>query len=167
MKQYSDSYIFKIYISLLVIFVVTAFSINFFSAAPSSLIAGKWSEKEWKYELIDTHEMVEGYVKGDKVKRLPESIEKKIREDVLLHQAEDWEFLPDGSLLLYKNDSEVIEAEWRLKGRGHILYIKYKDGNYEYYDIKELNEKEMILNFDIGMEVRGIARLVFERKITE
>jgi hypothetical protein len=164
MKHYSDAYVYKIYIGLFSLIVITAFTINYFSPTPSSLIVGEWAEKEWKYELIDSYEMVEGYVKNDKVKRLPKSVEKKIREDVLLHQAEDWEFLPNGTLLLHKNDTEVIEAQWRLKGRGHILYIKYQDGNYEYYDIKELNQEELVLNFDIGMEVRGVARLVFKRK---
>ena len=40
-----------------------------------------------------------------------------------------------------------------------------EDGHehFEAYDIKELRDDLLVLNVDVGMEVRGIARLEFER----
>lgn len=85
--------------------------------------------------------------------------------NLIRHEAETWCFLPDGRLrLVFENDSIITEARWVMKGRGHILKIIYDAETFELYDIKELTKNEMVLNYDIGMEVRGIAKLKFEKQ---
>ncbi|MCC5918602.1 MAG: hypothetical protein JJU02_14870 [Cryomorphaceae bacterium] len=163
MKEYSNTQVWVAYFFGFAVLLSIVLLTQWVSDPPSKVILGTWKEKEWKYEVINTGTMVEGFADNN-VKILPEYLQNRIREDVIVHQAETWVFKPGNVLLLEKESGEIIEAEWRLKGRGHILYIRYLDGSFEFYDIKELTEKEMVINFDIGMEVRGVARLTFTRQ---
>jgi hypothetical protein len=113
---------------------------------PERLIKGKWMETTWSYENVD------------KTSFLYHDIRMQHK-----HESEAWRFMNNNQLLFYNGDDVAAKATWKIKGRGHILQLTYEDGDMEVYDIKELNDHELIINFDIGMESRGIARLVFTR----
>ncbi len=86
---------------------------------------------------------------------------------VTRHETEQWIFEPDNSFTIKRPHQEPVTGKWRMSGRGHILKLLYdgENSNDEVYDIKELNNKEMIINVDIDMEIRGIANFTFRRKV--
>jgi hypothetical protein len=53
------------------------------------------------------------------------------------------------------------EVRWKLKGRGHILELEYDNRIVEHYNLTELNDNTMVLNFDSDIQVKGIAKLTF------
>lgn len=125
---------------------------------PEKLLLGCWTETAWTYERADTSE-VEGralWNDGVRVRQYPD-------RQVVRHESEAWEFRPRGELAIRDVEGKVHLAHWRLKGRGHVLTIRHDEAHFEVYDIKELTHDELILHFDMGMEVRGIARLEFAR----
>ncbi|WP_114751400.1 hypothetical protein [Pleomorphovibrio marinus] len=113
---------------------------------PEEVIQGEWEEKDWAYEKIENKEVL-----------------KLGLGEIKKHEAENWKFRSGNSLEFYKEGKLIAQAAWRIKGRGHILQILHEDGSRELFDIKELNDDEMVLHFDIGMETRGIAKLIFQR----
>ncbi len=129
----------------IVLTIVLAISLVF-AYNPERMIRGKWKETNWSYENVD------------KTSFLYHDIRM-----VHKHESESWRFMPRNQLHFYNGDDVTGKATWKIKGRGHVLQLTYEDGDTELYDIKELNDQELILNFDIGMESRGIARLVFTK----
>jgi len=113
---------------------------------PERLIKGRWMETTWSYENVDKSDF--------------------LYHDVRMahkHESEAWRFMNNNQLHFYNGEDIAAKATWKIKGRGHVLQLTYEDGDTELYDIKELNDHELILNFDIGMESRGIARLIFTK----
>lgn len=129
---------------------------------PEDLIIGDWNEVEWDYEKFD------GFSPKDFKKIDGINLRNYSDRNLIRHEAEIWTFHPDGTIELKEDNGEVItKARWLLKGRGHILKIRYDEKTFELYDVKRLTEDEMTLHYDIGMEVRGIAKLGFERNKKE
>lgn len=123
---------------------------------PEQLLVGRWQQVVWRYERPER-------TKSPWIDELPfPELDELEEEGMRRHEAEYWEFLP-GHRLRIVGRGQTIQAGWRIKGRGHVLKIEYGNALSELYDIKELDEKQMILHFDIGMEVRGIAKLEFRR----
>ncbi len=110
------------------------------------MIRGKWKETGWSYENVDKTSFLYHDVRM-----------------VHKHESESWRFMPRNQLHFYNGKDITAKATWKIKGRGHVLQLTYEDGDTELYDIKELNDHELILNFDIGMESRGIACLIFTK----
>jgi len=125
---------------------------------PEKNILGDWKEQEWDYEKFD------GYSPKDFKKIDGVDLRNYSDRNLIRHEAEIWRFKKNGDLELVSDQNIVTKAKWNLKGRGHILKIKYADGSFELYDIKELSNTELVMNYDIGMEVRGIAKLRFEKQ---
>jgi len=125
---------------------------------PEKLIVGKWKEVEWQYEKTDKKS-----ANRKELKTFPAELKEQIGSEIVIHSAEKWEFLPKNILKLKTQEDSVFYAQWHLKGRGHVLQIKYGDNEVEYYDIKELNDDFLILNYDLGMEIKGVAKLIFKR----
>jgi hypothetical protein len=123
---------------------------------PETLLAGRWRESGWEYEKVAGKAVAGKWIDGID---LPGFEERR----VVHHEADYWEFRPDGSLLIAKRDGSQLHARWRLKGRGHVLTVRTPDQDFEVYDVKGLDGSELVLNYDVGMEVRGIARLTFRR----
>jgi len=129
-----------------VIIVTIGVVLGFTSTSPDNIIVGEWDEASWTYEKTDEPSLF--YYDLSTVRK---------------HEAEKWIFNEDNTIIFEKDGEVIGEGNWIIKGRGHILRLTHADGHVERYDIKELTPNEMILNFDIGMETRGIAKLTFTK----
>ena len=89
-------------------------------------------------------------------------VKKIIGQHLLIHEAETWKFLSNGKLVLKAGENERL-VDWKIKGRGNILQLKYDDNVVENYNLTELDNNTMILNFDSEIQARGIAKLTFEK----
>jgi hypothetical protein len=128
---------------------------------PESALVGRWKEVSWRYEKVDRPEVEGKWIDGIRFRSYSD-------RQVVRHEAEHWDFKPERELEITHRNGDRVRARWRLKGRGHVLTIRHSDsGEFEVYDVKELTPDEMILQYDMGLEVRGIARLEFRRASTE
>ncbi len=124
--------------------------------SPEEFLVHKWEEVRWSYEKTDRTRREIQRFDGIRI----DAFEGRF---IRHHEAEYWWFKEDRSFAIALEQGTILKGRWRLKGRGHILTLRYEDGAVEVYDIKELNGRQMVLNLDLGMEVRGIARLDFSR----
>jgi hypothetical protein len=112
--------------------IITSLSL---SQNPEKLLIGKWREVSWDYERKD-----------DKT--------------LLIHNAERWEFLPDGTLFLWGKNGK-LEARWRLGGRGNVLRLEHARNIVEHYNVTHLSADILILNFETNIQAKGVAKLTF------
>ena len=141
------------------VFALVIFSFLFILQSrpnPEVMISGEWAEVSWKYEKINSYDNL------DFKNHSSEQVKNLVGKDLVIYEAEKWEFLPDGKLKLIGGET-VRLVNWRIKGRGHILQIKYHDGLQENYNISYLKHGKMVLNFDAYAKLRGIAQLTFNR----
>lgn len=126
---------------------------------PDTLILGSWKEYSWQYSKANDH------TKKNSLNRvfIDEVVKEKISKHLVIHESEEWVFKKNSTLIIRKKGTENIVAKWVLKGRGHILKISYIDNVTELYRIKGLSKKEMILNFENNMHVRGIVEIHLKR----
>jgi hypothetical protein len=143
------------YTVVFLVIVATIFTLMSFSQSPEKKIVGLWSEKSWEYERVNK-------VGDTNSKEITDDVKKIIGQHLLIHEAETWQFLPNGKLLLKSGSTERL-VDWKIKGRGHILQLKYDDNIVENYNLTELDNNTMILNFDSEIQARGIAKLTFEK----
>lgn len=129
------------------------------STTPESVILGNWEEVDWKFERTDKATKNSVASQENAVKY----VKDVMAQHLVIHEAEHWEFRPNGELIL-RGDGYEKCVDWCIKGRGHILQIKYDDGGTEHYNITELEDGRLILNFDSDVQARGIARLEFVKK---
>lgn len=139
---------------------ISVFIILFsYSKTPEQSITGEWEEMEWKYEKVNKI--------GDSIilnSTTTDNLKQLLGKNLIIHEAENWIFTDDGKLILSEGKNTKT-VSWRIKGRGHVLKIKYDDSDViEYYNITRLTEDEMVLNFDSNIQARGIAKLTFKRK---
>lgn len=124
---------------------------------PEKTIVGEWKEMDWEYEKTDK------FLGSSAIGKSISDLEKaEIAKDLVIHQAETWTFEPNGNLKL-KNDKNAKSVKWVLKGRGHILQLKYDKGTTENYFLTHLDEHRMVLNLELDNQARGIAKLVFTK----
>lgn len=142
-----------IYLLSFVVIVTTITLVLSKSTPPNMEIVGVWEETSWKYEKlpVKSNEYIDDAIKSD------------ITEGLIIHEAETWEFLPNGEVLLSSEDRKK-KLEWTLKGRGHILKLKYPDFKNEHYNLYKINDKEMELHFQSDIQARGIVKLTFKKK---
>jgi hypothetical protein len=124
--------------------------------SPESIIVGEWKEVAWEYEKVDKT------IDSVKYKHLSEEVKKIAGQNLVIHEAETWQFLPNRRLRLVSDQGEKI-VSWRIKGRGHILQLRYDNHEEEIYNLTQLDENKMVLNFEIDLQARGIAKLTFEK----
>ncbi len=125
------------------------------SSNPEKVILGEWKEMTWEYEIADN-------APSQNEIHLTDELRNQSCKNMVMHKAETWTFLPDGKLKLSTQEQSHI-VDWRIKGRGHILQIKYNNDTVEHYNLSELNGNEMVLNFEVDVQVRGIAKLTFKK----
>jgi hypothetical protein len=94
---------------------------------------------------------------------IADTLRQLIARDRIIHQAETWRFLPDGSLLLKSLTGSQKAARWSLKGRGHVLFMQYNQKSQESYDIVKITSDELVLHFHTDMQIRGIAKITFKK----
>ncbi len=128
--------------------------------SPETQLLGHWKESKWEYAKNDRNIYSDTIEKSTK-----DELYELMGDKIKIHQAEKWIFSKNRKLEILKLDGSSVFAKWIIKGRGHILRIVYPDQTEEYYDIKELNNNHLELHFDIGMEVRGIAKLTFDKEL--
>ena len=88
----------------------------------------------------------------------------QIARELIIHEAETWEFRKNGDLLLHRKNQPPTKLSWTLKGRGHVLRISHgKEKTMEFYDLAEINNKNMVLYVDIEIQAKGIVRMSFEK----
>lgn len=148
--------IFVLYSSIIALGLLGLSGMISRSESPDVQLLGAWEEVAWEYEKTDQP----GMKQNSSLKA--QFLKENAADDLSIHQSERWEFSNNGALCLEAPQGSST-VKWCLKGRGHILQID-KDGRKEYYNIMELNDSSMILNFDLDLEVRGIAKLTFKKK---
>lgn len=125
--------------------------------SPEKRIIGSWKEKSWEYEKVESKAQL-----ADLKSSLTDEVKMQLGKHLKIHTAESWYFYPNGILVLEGDDTKQ-ECSWSLKGRGHILQLKYSDGIVESYNLTDLDQTRMVLNFTSEMDVRGLAKLTFEK----
>lgn len=123
---------------------------------PDQTLVGCWRQVDWRYERMD--EPLQRWFDGVRLRAYPD-------RDLVVHEAERWDVGPRGAVRIARRDGEA-QGRWRLKGRGHVLTLRFASSEsetFEVYDVKELDARRLELNYDIGVEARGVARLSFER----
>lgn len=129
------------------------------SAAPSpeSVIVGEWKELAWEYEKVNkTNDSVI-------VKSITDEMRKELAQDLIIHEAETWVFMNNRKLKLVSSDGLEKIVNWRIKGRGNILQIKHDELTVENYNLTQLDDDSMVLNIELDVQARGIAKLTFEK----
>lgn len=140
------------YISIL-LSMIFVLAILFISNSESSekLVLGDWKEISWHYEKLNTEDLAK-HQSGD-------GLRDEIYNSLVIHKAEKWQFKPDGTLQLHGDQDEKLD--WTIKGRGHILELKHKDGRIEDYQIEMLNDRLMVVYFNFDLQIRGIVKMTF------
>lgn len=145
-----------IYIVFIVIVVSAMHGIMENVESPERKILGSWKELAWEYEKVYSH-AARNAIDRDTISQ---TVKDQLGQHLVIHSAERWQFNPDGTLLLMGTDT-AREVRWKLKGRGHILELEYDNRIVEHYNLTELNDNTMVLNFDSDIQVKGIAKLTF------
>jgi len=81
--------------------------------SPEQMLVGKWQEVSWELERVNSED----------VKTNAESIgwqKQEICGDMIIHDAEIWEFDAKKQLTLIKQDDSVEKLKWNVKGRVHV-----------------------------------------------
>ncbi|WP_372756219.1 hypothetical protein [Mariniflexile sp.] len=120
---------------------------------PTANIQGKWKEVSWEYEKVDNT------IFGKKINK---SIKNEISKDLIIHEAEVWNFKPNGLLALNQDKKDEV-LTWTLKGRGNILKLNHSSEKVEHYNIQILDEDRMVLHFSSDIQAKGIVKMIFER----
>jgi len=119
-------------------------------------ILGEWKEVEWKYEKAPQRDS----------KDLSKKEKNAITKNLVIHEAEEWQFLPNGDVILRKDGEDNKVMEWTLKGRGNILKLR-QENNSEHYNLYKLSEDELVLYFHTDLQAKGIVKLKFQRLDTK
>ena len=123
--------------------------------SPEELLTERWVETSWSFEKAS----------GSRASARREGIRMQALEGhrYFRHEAEYWRFHPDRTFEIKLENGEKQVGRWRLKGRGHVLTLRYASGHQEAFDVRELSEDELVLHAHAGMEARSVARLAFKR----
>lgn len=148
-----------IYISSLLVIVAAVGITMKWADSPNSLLIGEWEELSWQYEKIDPHPENRTVSIGT----IDDFQKAEISEDLIIHEAEKWEFSPSGEIKLHKQNGTVESLGWRIKGRGHILKLIHGTIN-EHYQIQKLTSDLMEIHFNSDLQTRGIVKMTFRKK---
>lgn len=156
-------YDFKLGILINALFLLLAVGVMYLASVtgqqPYNDILGSWKEVSWEYEKVDIVQNDVGSTLDDIIKKTRE----EVAANLIIHQAEEWEFLTDSKMLITFDDGSSEILDWKLKSKGDILKLKHKDTIEEYYTIRELDDTHMVLHFYVETNARGIMKLTFER----
>jgi hypothetical protein len=145
------------YISLPLLVLLSLTVMTGMSGNPEKKIEGEWKEATWEYEKADKNDTVNADFKN-----VSGYVKEIASQNLVIHKAEKWTFMPGRKLILEGKDT-TKELTWTIKGRGNILELKYNDHTAEHYTLTELSNDKLVLNFNTNTDIRGIARLTFEK----
>lgn len=148
----------SIYIAMLLFAAAGMFWVIGLMESPEHLILGTWKEHSWEYEKAYSTATLQVMNRDT----ISQNVKDQLGRHLIIHSAETWDFNPDGTLSLHGAHA-TRQVKWKLKGRGHILELEYDDKVIEHYNLTELSENTMVLNFDSDIQVRGIAKLTFNK----
>lgn len=116
--------------------------------SPERSIVGDWK--------AITHE----YVKAD----AGAAISHLESNNAELPAADTWRFNENNSLYFIQDQKIIDSAEWRIKGRGHLVNILYHERQPERYQIRQLSKEELVIYYNLRKDVRAIAKIEFQRQ---
>ncbi|WP_100615980.1 hypothetical protein [Confluentibacter citreus] len=121
--------------------------------SPTKHIEGSWKEISWEYEKSEN-------INADK--KISDAIKTEICKELIIHEAEVWNFSSNGNLELTSDiNNEMLS--WTMKGRGNILELSHNTNKIEHYNIQVLNNDQMVLYFSTDIQAKGIVKMTFER----
>lgn len=142
----------------MVMLLVGAVSVLWRMPRPEVKLHGQWQEVSWSYEKVDGGDL--GLGAGSSIS---EELRKEMTKGLVIHESETWRFGPASSLVLHKSGERNDTLLWKLKGHGHILQLVFGDSHQEVYQVRELKDDMMVLQFNNDMIARGVVRIVFKR----
>lgn len=145
-------------ITVLLIMLGASLVTVFGDARPEARLMGQWKEVSWTYEKVDASNT--GLGSGS---RLSKELRNEITRGLVIHESETWHFEPGAALVLQKNGSRNDTLQWKLKGYGHMLELVFGDRHQEVYNVRELKDDELVLQFNNDMIARGVVRIVLKR----
>ncbi len=149
----------NIFLILVLAIVAYGFTRSYFHS-PEELLLGQWSERTWKYERVPA----KGHLESCPEDELTSATKSYIGKGLLLHENERWEFLPSGKLVILSQQDALEEYKWCLKGKGDILIIKDSANKViEHYKITHIDTDSLSLNFELDIQVKGLASLTFKK----
>lgn len=149
-----------LYTVLVVLIGILTWSVRtvFGGARPEARLMGRWQEVSWTYEKVDEADQVPGVGA-----MLSDELRKEITRGLVIHESETWHFEPGTALVLQKAGSRNDTLHWKLKGYGHMLELVFGDDHQEVYNIRDIKEDELVLQFNNDMIARGVVRIVLKR----
>lgn len=128
--------------------------------SPEDLLVGSWSEHSWKYERVAST----GQKKDVCEDSLSETLKEYLGKSLFLHEDETWSFLSNGELHISSPGKASKILYWRLKGKGDMLVIKDENKKpMEHYKVTHLDEDSLSLNFELDIQVKGLASMTFKK----
>jgi len=140
------------FLSILTLIILATVILNN-NSSPNEELLGKWEEVSWHYEKAPQRTGKE--ISSDQL--------TEITKNLIIHEAEIWEFKPNGNAILYNKDS-AEKLTWTLKGRGHILKLNHKNSS-EYYQLYHVSEDKLVVHFHTELQAKGIVKMTFQKKI--
>lgn len=144
--------------ALVAMLLIGAMSVLWRTPRQEVRLHGQWQEVSWNYEKVDGQEL--GLGAGSTI---GEELRKEITKGLVIHESETWRFEPGASLVLHKSGERNDTLKWKLKGHGHMLQLVFGDHHQEVYQVRELKDDMMVLQFNNDMIARGVVRIVFKR----
>lgn len=139
---------------LLFVVIASSFTGIFMTKAPLQHLHGQWKEQSWAFEIIDRNNAND----------LDADLKSEVCRNLIVHKAEIWNFSKNNRLNLIDSAGNRKEIIWNLKGRGHILELRYNDTCVEDYQIQEVSNDKLILQFSSDLQVRGIVKMTFKKE---
>ncbi len=128
--------------------------------SPEKDLIGQWEEVSWEYEKVNHDGTLIDF-------QINDGQQEEIRKNLLIHKSEIWSFFSDHTLDLKTIEGTSEKVVWNLKGRGHILELEHEGKRVEDYQIQYLSPDSMIIHFNFDLQVRGIVKMTFKRKMKE
>lgn len=121
--------------------------------SPVKSIEGSWKEVSWEYDK---------YESPSATKQISDAIKAEISKELIIHEAEIWNFSPNGNLNLIAEKKDQ-SLSWTMKGRGNILKLSHNSNKIEHYNIQLLDNDKMVLYFNTDIQAKGIVKMTFEK----
>lgn len=131
-----------------------AISVLYHAKSPEKTLLGKWEEVAWEFERVN----IDSALINNDFEKLQRN---EIYKNLIIHNAEIWEFSPEKKLFL--NNNLISHINWAIKGRGHVLELKYGNSKSESYQVHQLTDDKLIVFFNFDLQIRGTVKMTFKK----